>query len=198
MFIKFKKEEINNYSFKTHVSGFLNTANERARAMGKDNVGVIDIDFPSFLNVCKQLGVEPSLGGWIDFHKKKYPKSLDTSKAKLKSKVEEMLLILNDIDDETIENYIIDLLYYKTFRGKMIEFKIYEAFFNEGYNVIYERDKIKNNSIDIIIDGVNYQIKPVSTRLDTHKLYSEQGINYIYYKIKKEGIEIMLPDALKK
>lgn len=198
MFIKFKKEEVNDYKFKTHVSGFLNTANERSRAMGKDNVGVIDLDFPTFLNNCNQLNVEPSLKGWIDFHKEKYPNSLESSKKRLKNKVEEMLLVLNEIDDEVMENYIIDLLYYKTFRGKIIEFKIYETFLNKGYNVVYERDKIKSNATDIIINGLNYQIKPISTRLDTHKLYSEQGINYIYYNVKKEGIEIILPDELKK
>ena len=97
-----------------------------------------------------------------------------------------------------IEAYLKDLLYKKTYEGKIIEFRIYEEFKKLGHDVIIDRDKITSNNTDLLIDGKGYQIKPIKSRFDTNKINFNENIEYIYYKKLKDRYEIHLPKSLEK
>ena len=67
------KEEKN--KFPKHVSGFLNTANERARSTSKELVGSVDDLFQEFLKENKYETDLITLEKWEEFHKKRLGKT---------------------------------------------------------------------------------------------------------------------------
>src|SRR5690554_4606887 len=143
--------------FPTHTKEFMNKVNERANGTDPKYVGVIDDLFLEYYLESLDNQVEINPKTWKEFHKTK--KSTRSGKAAVKRKLREMKAAIRSITNEMIEEWYDFFLYEQTFYGKHQEFLIKEYFEEMDISVEINRTKISTNKIDLVIGGINCQVK---------------------------------------
>lgn len=175
-------------AFPTHTKEFMNKVNERASGTHPKYVGVIDEVFYDYYVYCSEQDVEMTIDTWRVFHKNNIGIDTDGGKKAIKKKLKEMKKAIASITDEMIDDWYEFFLYNQTFYGKHMEFLIKEYFESVGLEVVINRPIIGQNKIDMIVQNLNIQVKPYNSRNPSMNRPVSEGVIYVYYQKKNNGI----------
>ena len=180
----------------------MNKVNERAHATDPKYVGNIDNLFKEYFLKTKEHKLKLDPKSWKKFHKMQKLSSTLEGKKVLKKKLKIMKTAINEITNKMIEEWYDFFLYQQTFFGKYQEFLIMDYFESLGKKVEINRNIISNNKIDLIVEHISCQVKPLEYRNQSNNIPFSDEIVYIYYKKVKKGIDFywdskILDDLLK-
>ena len=127
---------------------------------------------------------------WVEWYKAKYPEAIDDATNKIQDMIEKLREAMQLIDKKLVREWVKDLVLTKTFMGlkfqKSILIKI-SSLKDEPYRLAKPEEESKG--IDGYIGEMPISIKPLTYK--TKKMLNEQiEVNMIYYKKKKDGIDI--------
>lgn len=187
-----KKEDIENYnnsdsfSFPKYTSQLINLANQNAQGTRPVVVGKMSDLFQEFL----ESDEERNIDGWSRWYLERYPDSFEKATDKIWEQVNNLRNAIELIDKEMVENWVENLIIYKTFNGLYVQ-KAILAFLADKKGTTYRLANTieESHGIDGYVGDVPYSIKP-----DTYK-YMERlseviDVKMIYYTKTKTGLKI--------
>ena len=187
-----KKEDIENYnnsdsfSFPKYTSQLINLANQNAQGTRPVVVGKMSDLFQEFL----ESDEERNIDGWRRWYLERYPDSFEKATNKIWEQVNNLRNAIELIDKEMVENWVENLIIYKTFNGLYVQKAILAFLANkEGTTYRLANAIEESHGIDGYVGDVPYSIKP-----DTYK-YMERlseviDVKMIYYTKTKTGLKI--------
>ncbi len=179
--------------FPKYTTYLINQAAQTAQATRPNIVGQLSEEYPKYVLECNKLGDTPTLEGWKNYHKEKYPNAVINAVSRTDSMIENFKEAISQIDEELIEEWVMDLLYDKTFYGFNLEATIKLYFIDLGFKVKDATPEDESKNIDLYIDDKPYQIKPESLG---HKqsIRSHIDIPIIIYSKEVNSIVIEFDD----
>lgn len=187
-----KKEDIENYnnsdsfSFPKYTSQLINLANQNAQGTRPVVVGKMSDLFQEFL----ESDEERNIDGWRRWYLERYPDSFEKATNKIWEQVNNLRNAIELIDKEMVENWVENLIIYKTFNGLYVQKAILAFLANKKSTTYRLANAIEeSHGIDGYVGDVPYSIKP-----DTYK-YMERlseviDVKMIYYTKTKTGLKI--------
>lgn len=187
-----KNEDIENYnnsdsfSFPKYTSQLINLANQNAQGTRPVVVGKMSDLFQEFL----ESDEERNIDGWRRWYLKRYPDSFEKATNKIWEQVNNLRNAIELIDKEMVENWVENLIIYKTFNGLYVQKAILAFLANKKGTTYRLANAIEeSHGIDGYVGDVSYSIKP-----DTYK-YMERlseviDVKMIYYTKTKTGLKI--------
>jgi len=148
--------------FPKYTTYLINQAAQTAQATRPNVVGQLSEEYPKYVLECYKNGFPPSLVGWKSYHKKKYPNALDDAFKRTDAMIKNFKEAMNSINEELLTEWIMDLLYDKTFYGFNLEATIKLYFASLGLQVRDSTPEDESKNIDLYLDNKPYQIKPKS------------------------------------
>jgi hypothetical protein len=192
---KLKKMKASTLShFPRYTTYLINQAAGTGQATRPKVVGQLSDEFPLYIKYCEENNLEQTVDNWKEYHQKKYPNAVENAVKKTSDMIENFRNAVTLIDNDLIEEWIVDLLYEKTFFGFNIEYAIRKYIEEEGHQVRKATKEEESQNIDLYIDGNPFQIKPMTIKT---KRSIETIIVHpiIYYtKTDQNGIEIEYDD----
>ncbi|PJJ74723.1 MjaI restriction endonuclease [Thermoflavifilum aggregans] len=170
--------------FNTYVSPLLNLANQFAQATRPHKVGKMS-------ELIKQF-TGNKLSEWEEFYLKNYPNAISRAVKEIRYKINEFKETIENITDETIEDWVKDLVIVKTFAGLRFQMAILKKISESLGGVEYRLATLNEESkgIDGYIGKYAVSIKP-RTYEGKQSLPEEiQADIIIYYKKTKNGIQV--------
>lgn len=187
-----KNEDIENYnnsdsfSFPKYTSQLINLANQNAQGTRPVVVGKMSDLFQKFL----ESDEERNIDGWRRWYLERYPDSFEKATNKIWEQVNNIRNAIELIDKEMVENWVENLIIYKTFNGLYVQKSILAFLANKKGTTYRLANAIEeSHGIDGYVGDVSYSIKP-----DTYK-YMERlseviDVKMIYYTKTKTGLKI--------
>lgn len=187
-----KKEDIENYnnsdsfSFPKYTSQLINLANQNAQGTRPVVVGKMSDLFQEFL----ESDEERNIDGWRRWYLERYPDSFEKATNKIWEQVNNLRNAIELIDRDMVENWVENLVIYKTFNGLYLQKAILAFIANKKGTTYRLANAIEeSHGIDGYVGDVPYSIKP-----DTYK-YMERlseviDVKMIYYTKTKTGLKI--------
>lgn len=187
-----KKEDIENYnnsdsfSFPKYTLQLINLANQNAQGTRPVVVGKMSDLFQEFL----ESDEERNIDGWRRWYLERYPDSFEKATNKIWEQVNNLRNAIELIDKEMVENWVENLIIYKTFNGLYVQKAILAFLANKKSTTYRLANAIEeSHGIDGYVGDVPYSIKP-----DTYK-YMERlseviDVKMIYYTKTKTGLKI--------
>ena len=187
-----KKEDIENYnnsdsfSFPKYTSQLINLANQNAQGTRPVVVGKMSDLFQEFL----ESDEERNIDGWRCWYLERYLDSFEKATNKIWEQVNNLRNAIELIDKEMVENWVENLIIYKTFNGLYVQKAILAFLANKKGTTYRLANAIEeSHGIDGYVGDVPYSIKP-----DTYK-YMERlseviDVKMIYYTKTKTGLKI--------
>lgn len=187
-----KKEDIENYnnsdsfSFPKYTSQLINLANQNAQGTRPVVVGKMSDLFQKFL----ESDEERNIDGWRRWYLERYPDSFEKATNKIWEQVNNLRNAIELIDKEMVENWVENLIIYKTFNGLYLQKAILAFLANKKGTTYRLANAIEeSHGIDGYIGDVPYSIKP-----DTYK-YMERlseviDVKMISYTKTKTSLKI--------
>lgn len=187
-----KKEDIENYnnsdsfSFPKYTSQLINLANQNAQGTRPVVVGKMSDLFQEFL----ESDEERNIDGWRRWYLERYPDSFEKATNKIWEQVNNLRNAIELIDKEMVENWVENLIIYKTFNGLYVQKAILAFLANKKGTTYRLANAIEeSHGINGYVGDVPYSIKP-----DTYK-YMERlseviDVKMIYYTKTKTGLKI--------
>ena len=187
-----KKEDIENYNnsdsffFPKYTSQLINLANQNAQGTRPVVVGKMFDLFQEFL----ESDEERNIDGWRRWYLERYPDSFEKATNKIWEQVNNLRNAIELIDKEMVENWVENLIIYKTFNGLYVQKAILAFLANKKGTTYRLANAIEeSHGIDGYVGDVPYSIKP-----DTYK-YMERlseviDVKMIYYTKTKTGLKI--------
>lgn len=118
------KEDIENYndscdsiSFPTYTTQLINLANQNAHGTWPVVVGKMSDLFPKFLESDEEINID----GWRRWYLERYPDSFEKATNKIWEQVNNLRNAIELIDKEMVENWVENLIIYKTFNGLYVQ-----------------------------------------------------------------------------
>lgn len=169
-----------NYTAPKYISTFLNNVNGYAHSTRKETVGDLATDvFPEYLSKTDH----PSPDGWKSFYLNNYTTNYNTARKKLKSKFEDVKKAINNLTDSQIEDWLDDLLFYKTFNGLYVQQAILKDIADHmGASYTPPSSEEEGQGIDGFINGAAYSIKPETYKDTLAKEKEKINAKMVYYK----------------
>ena len=195
MKVKIKNDEIRQYlgieedKFKTYVSPLINLANTYAHGTRPDIVGQMSELIQEFKG--------KNFTEWAKWYLEKKPFAISNATRKIMQKLKELIIIMEMIDERTVERWVRDLVIVKTYTGLRFQ----EAILKK----IAEKRRTKwrlatpeeeSKGIDGFIGDIPVSIKPETYKLKPG-LPEAISIKIIFYEKLKDGIEIDLSQVMK-
>ena len=118
-----KNESIESYneskatSFPKYTSQLINWANQNAQGTRPVVVGQMSELFPEFMASGSDITIE----NWRDWYTKKYPEAFDKATDKIYAQVQNLREAIQLIDREMVEQWVEDLVIFKTFNGLYVQ-----------------------------------------------------------------------------
>ena len=187
-----KKEDIENYnnsdsfSFPKYTSQLINLANQNAQGTRPVVVGKMSDLFQEFL----ESDEERNIDGWRRWYLERYPDSFEKATNKIWEQVNNLRNAIELIDKEMVENWVENLIIYKTFNGLYVQKAILAFLANKKGTTYRLANAIEeSHGIDGYVGDVPYSIKP-----DTYK-YMERlseviDVKMISYTKTKTSLKI--------
>lgn len=175
--------------FPKYTTYLINQAAQTAQATRPSVVGQLSNEYPLYVEKCKQAGTTPSLEGWKEYHKSKFPTALENAVKRTDDMIVNFKEAINQIDDELIEEWVLDLLYDKTFYGFNLEATIKMFLTSKGLRIKDADASDESKNIDLYINERPYQIKPDSIE---YKQAIKSKINIPLIVYRKEGNNIII------
>jgi len=194
MKVKISVEEIRKYldikepEFSKYEAPLINLANQYAQGTRPKVVGQMSELIQEFRG--------KTIEEWEEWYLKKNPDAIKNATDKILQKIEDLKGALDEIDRNTVEKWVRDLVIVKTFIG----LKFQEAILKKGAEIkgtncyrLAEPDE-ESKGIDGYIGDIPVSIKPDSYR--TKHLQEHIDVKIIYYKKVKDGIEVDYSEIL--
>lgn len=190
MKVKITIEEIRNYldienpEFPKYVAPLINLANRFAKGTVPKVVGQLSELIQEFEG--------KTLKEWEEWYLKKKPDAISDATEKILHKLKELKNAIDNIDRETVEKWVRDLVIVKTFIGLRFQ----EAILKKGAEIKQTNYRISEPEEESKgIDGYIGEI-PISIKPDTYKSKPELpehiGIKIIYYNFDMIKSFVML------
>ena len=118
-----KNESIESYNesdakyFPKYTSQLINWANQNAQGTRPVVVGQMSELFPEFMASGNDITIE----NWRDWYTKKYPEAFDKATDKIYAQVQNLREAIQLIDREMVEQWVEDLVIFKTFNGLYVQ-----------------------------------------------------------------------------
>ncbi len=168
--------------FPTYVAPLLNLANRFAGGTRPRIVGQMSDLFGEFKG--------KNLQEWIEWYQQKYPDSINKAAELIRQKVDEFRCILGELDDNTIERWVEDLVLVKTYIGLRFQEAILKKLAEEtGQEYMFASPEQEARGIDGVIGSCEVSIKPISWREQQVHRENLEGV-IVYYRKTPNGIEI--------
>ena len=187
-----KNESVESYnestatSFPKYTSQLINWANQNAQGTRPVVVGQMSKLFPEFMASGSDIAIE----NWRDWYTQKYPEAFDKATDKIYAQVQNLREAIQLIDREMVEQWVEDLVIYKTFNGLYVQ-KAILASLAERKGTTYRLATPDEESIGIdgYVGDVPYSVKP-DTYKTMNRLSETINVKMIYYTKKKTGLTI--------
>lgn len=192
--IKNKDIEIYNdsatHSFPKYTSQLINWANQNAQGTRPAVVGQMSDLFPEFL----ESDEEKTIDGWRKWYMKRYPESFEKATDKIWSQVNNLRDAIPLIDKEMVENWVEDLILYKTFNGLYVQKSIL-ASLSEIKDTTYRlaTPEEESKGIDGFVGDVPYSVKS-ATYKTMGRLSEVIDVKMIYYTKTKTGLKVEIEE----
>jgi hypothetical protein len=148
--------------FPKYTTYLINQAAQTAQATRPSIVGQLSEEYPKYILECHKNEISPSLEGWKAYHKRNYPNALQDALKRTEDMIRNFKAAMNSINEKLIKEWILDLLYDKTFYGFNLEATIKLYFAHLGFTVRNSTPEDESKNIDLYLDNKPYQIKPKS------------------------------------
>jgi hypothetical protein len=185
-----KYNESNGYSFSKYLSPLINLANTYAQGTRPNVVGQMSELFSEFMNSCKSITIE----NWRRWYTERHPDAIKNATEKIYAKIEELKSLVDKIDKKIVENWVEDLIIYKTFNGLYVQ-KAILAFLAEEKGTAYRlADNLEEaKGIDGFVGDTPYSIKPHTYKVMS-RLQESIDVKMIYYTKTKSDLIIDVED----
>ena len=194
MKVKITVEEIRKYldietpEFPKYVAPLINLANQYAQGTRPKVVGQMSELIQEFEG--------KTLSEWEEWYLKKKPDAIRTATEKILQKLNDLKSSLNQIDRETVEKWVRDLVIVKTFAGLRFQ----EAILKKGAEIKGTNYRLaevgeESKGIDGYIGDIPVSIKPYSYEVKA-ALPEHIEAKIIYYKKVDNGIEVDYKEIL--
>jgi hypothetical protein len=171
-----------NYSFPKYSTQIINLVNSNAQGTRANVVGQMSELIQEFDG--------KTLTEWIEWYNKKKPNAINDATNKIYAKFLEMKDAVLAIDKNTVEEWVKDLVYTKTFCGLKFQSAII-AFIANELNQEWRLANIEEEAkgIDGFIGNKPLQIKSITYKMKSN-LSEVINVPIVYYDKKKDGINI--------
>lgn len=171
-----------NYSFPKYSTQIINLVNSNAQGTRANVVGQMSELIQEFDG--------KTLTEWIEWYNKKKPNAINDATNKIYAKFLEMKDAVLAIDKNTVEEWVKDLVYTKTFCGLKFQSAII-AFIANELNQEWRLANIEEEAkgIDGFIGNKPLQIKSITYKVKSN-LSEVINVPIVYYDKKKDGINI--------
>lgn len=178
------------YSFPKYTSQLINWANQNAKGTRPNVVGQMSNLFLEFL----ESGDEKTIEGWKSWYENLNPNARKEASEKIWLQINNLRSAIDLIDKAMVEDWVEDLLIYKTFNGLYFQ-KVILAFLAEKKNTSYRlaNPQEESQGIDGYVGNTPYSVKPFSYKT-MDRLSEVIDVKMIYYNKTKTGIEIEVED----
>ncbi len=185
---KISKNEIMHFfniddpTFKTYEASIINLANTYAHGTRSPIVGQMSDLIQQFKG--------KSIIEWEEWYLQQKPRAIKSATGMIYSKLQVFKSIIENIDQNTVERWVRDLVITKTFTGLSFqEVILREAAALKKTNYRLASPEEESIGIDGFVGNIPISIKP-----DTYKLKASLpeviDLKFIYYSKKKDGIEV--------
>lgn len=170
------------YEFPKYVTQVINLVNSNAGGTRPKVVGQMS-------ELVKEFDGR-SIEEWIAWYTKRYPSAVNDATAKIWNMYETMKPAFNAITKEMVENWVMDLVYGKTYCGLKFQTAIISAIASQLDKEWREANPDEEaQGIDGFIGGKPLQIKSATYKLEA-RLPETIDVPIVYYDKKKDGISI--------
>lgn len=174
--------DIENIEFPKYISPLINLANQYAQGTRPKVVGQMSELIQEFEG--------KTLQEWEEWYLKKKPDAIKDATEKILHKLNELKNVIDNIDRETVEKWVRDLVIVKTFIGLGFQ----EAILKKGAEIKKTKYRIsepqeESKGIDGYIGEIPVSIKPYTYK-SKPELPEHIGIKIIYYRKIDDGIEV--------
>mgnify|MGYP000263859478 CR=1 FL=1 len=169
--------------FPKYVGPLINLANQFAQGTRPAVVGQLS----ELIKECPYKTYE----GWKNWYLSKRPDAIQVATERIKRMLEAFKLTIINIDEETVRDWVEDLVLVKTFVGLRFQEAILQKIASiKGVSYRLATPEEEAKGIDGYIGGVSVSIKPSTYKAKQILMEELQAEKVIYYKKKKDGIEI--------
>lgn len=187
-----KNESIESYNesdaaqFPKYTSQLINWANQNAQGTRPVVVGQMSELFPEFMASGSDITIE----NWHDWYTQKYPEAFNKATDKIYAQVQNLREAIQLIDREMVEQWVEDLVIYKTFNGLYVQKAILASLAErKGTTYRLATPDEESTGIDGYVGDVPYSVKP-DTYKTMNRLSETINVKMIYYTKKKTGLTI--------
>jgi hypothetical protein len=184
---------IPSFKFQKYVSPLLNLANRYSQATRPKTVGQLS----ELIKQWKKETKEHSIESWKKWYSERYPNAIKNAVDKMKRMIETFKESMKNIDENTIKNWIEDLIYYKTFAGLYFQEAILKELARRmSTNYRLASPKEESKGIDGYINNIPVSVKPETYRIERN-LVEVIRAPIIYYKKEEDGIVFDVSEVVK-
>lgn len=168
--------------FPKYLSPIINLANRFAQGTRPKTVGQLS----ELINDFEGENVEE----WYEWYKNKYPDAIKDATEKIYAMINNFKSVLENINKEQVEKWVVDLVIVKTFLGLRFQ----EAILKKVAEIKKVEYKLSNKEeeskgIDGYLGNMPVSIKPITYKTKS-ELIENIDVNFIFYKKNKNNIEI--------
>lgn len=182
--------ESETFSFPKYTSQLINWANQNAQGTRPVVVGQMSELFPEFMASGKEITID----NWRSWYTERYPEAFEKATDKIFAQVQNLRNAIPLIDRKMIEQWVEDLVIYKTFNGLYVQ-KAILASLAEKKRVTYRLATPEEEAIGIdgYVGDTPYSVKP-DTYKTMRRLSETINIKMIYYTKTKTSLKIEVED----
>lgn len=168
--------------FPKYLSPIINLANRFAQGTRPKTVGQLS----ELINDFEGENVEE----WYEWYKNKYPDAIKDATEKIYAMINNFKSVLENINKEQVEKWVVDLVIVKTFLGLRFQ----EAILKKVAEIKKVEYKLSNKEeesqgIDGYLGNMPVSIKPITYKTKS-ELIENIDVKFIFYKKNKNNIEI--------
>ena len=185
-----KLMEIETPEFPKYATQIINLANQNAQATRPKVVGQMSELIKEFTG--------RTLEEWEEWYLRRFPDAIDKASKKIVEMIDNLKDVINQIDESMIRQWVKDLVIVKTFIGLSFQEAVFKKI-AEKFDTTYRRSTSEQESrgIDGYVGNIPISLKPITYQ--SKKMLTEKiGVDIIYYKKQKDGLKIVIPEALEK
>jgi uncharacterized protein YukE len=174
--------EIESTKFPSYIAPLLNLANRYAQGTRPKVVGQLSTLIREFNG--------KTLEEWRQWYRNQHPDAIQKAVEKIKDHLEKFKQVLDNIDDETINQWVEDLVINKTYVG----LRLHEAILKEVAQQLGRECRLAGpdeeaKGIDGYIGNTAVSIKPSSYR-QQHNVVEDLPSAVIFYTKTRRGIDV--------
>lgn len=179
--------------FVLYEKGIINSINQTAGGTKANVVGQMSDIVPVFRDYCIENSIDITPEEWKNWYTKNYPNRFNDSIEKLKNMLNNFQFAISNINKETLIKWLNNFLFIENIEGLLVQEDIMKFIIKKypSFNVRAAAPEEESKNIDIIVNEVAYQVKPLTSKQGSafnQKWGTEKAIWYT--KATKDGKKI--------